>query len=142
MENKKDIIIYTKQQIHAAFQITRMNTFEIDYHFVGNNKSYPYFSTSAIIWTRNKRGYKSCGQCQENATKGHTIAYNFYKKWDKLHLKGLTEIQFNELLNDIKQLEQTYNSIIKIGETPCNISFNELKCLSILKPMSKKKIIE
>lgn len=141
MENKKDITkIYTGQQVHAAFQITRMNTFEINYKFVGNNE-YPDFCTSAIIWARNKRGYKECGQCQEKATKRHTIAYNFYKKWDKWHLKGLTETQFNELLDDIKQLEQTYNSIIKIGETPCNISFNELKCLSMMKPMNKEKTI-
>jgi len=111
-----------KKEFKYVFQITKMITFEVSYYTLGNNSS-PYFSTSANEFIRSKRDYNRCGQAQNDLlTKGE--AKQFFKKWDELHLKDLTENQYDELLDDIEILKDKYNYIEKIKDTFENVYDN------------------
>ena len=74
-----------------------MITFEVSYYTLGNNSS-PYFSTSANEFIRSKRDYNRGGQAQNDLLTGK--AMQFFKKWDELHLKDLTENQYDEKIKD------------------------------------------
>lgn len=104
-----------KREFKYVFQITKMVTFEVEYYTLGSNSS-PHFSTSANEFIRSKRDYNRCGQAQNDLlTKGE--ARQFFEKWDELHLKDLTENQYNELLDDIEILKDKYNYIEKNKDT-------------------------
>lgn len=118
----------TINPIHTAFQITKKIIFFVDYN-VREDKTH-YFSTSCCVFNQPKTDYKRCGQCQEDILPDYLIAYNFFEKWNKYHLKSLTTEQYNKLLNNIKELEQTYNYIIQNKND--HIPFDKIKTLSKL----------
>ena len=121
-------------EFKACFQITKLVTFEVNYYTLGTNKS-PYFSTSANLFYKNKKGFESCGQCQNRVLPKGSLARKFYEKWDKKHLSLLTNEELNELYNDIEVLKDKYNhlhvEVEKFGTiNQKDFSFYEIKELS------------
>ena len=121
-------------EFHCALQLDKLNIFEVQYYTCGNNKS-PYFATSAARFIRSKRDYTQCGQSQETVCKPFKNVYNFYKKWDTLHLKDLTEEQYSELKKDLSELLEKYNHIFSDKD----ICFDDIVILSKLKPKKVNK---
>ena len=103
-----------KKEFKYVFQVTKLITFEVSYYTLGNNST-PHFTTSANEFIRSKRDYDRCGQAQNDLLTGK--AKQFYKKWDNLHLKDLTDNQYSELLADIEILKDKYNYLEKIKDT-------------------------
>lgn len=116
--------------IHAAFQITRKIMLFVDYNVREDNTR--YFATSAAVFNQPKTNYNRCGQCQESVLPHNSLAYRFFKEWDKHHLSDLTETQYNILLMDISVLQTKYNSVI-LGEPYEYVPFNQAKKLSMMK---------
>ncbi len=110
------------EEFNYAFAVNRMTIFEVRYYTLGSN-SHPYFATSADVFNRPKTDWSTCGQCQDRVLSGK--AMEFYRKWDFLHTKDLTEEQYNEIRNDIEELKRAYPHYIeKLGrEARYNISF-------------------
>ena len=96
----------------SVFQLSKMVMFNVNYYTLSTNKS-PYFSTSAERFIKSKRDFCECGQCQERLLKGFPTAMAFYRKWDVKHLKDLTDEEYAEMREDLKQLEDKYNHIIR-----------------------------
>lgn len=103
-----------KTEFHYAFQINRLTIFEVDYYTLGDNR-HPYFTTSAKHFVRSKRGVDRAGQCQEHVLSGRAKA--FWKKWDELHLKDLTDEEYNNLRDDLEVLKQSYEYIVEERDT-------------------------
>ena len=97
-----------KKEFELVFQLSKLELFFVKYHTVGNNKN-PYFSTSAALFVRNKKDYSMGGQCQDTVLSNYQDAFDFYIKWDKLHLSDLTNAQYNDLVSDIIELKTKYN---------------------------------
>ena len=97
-----------KKEFKLVFQLSKLELFFVKYHTVGDNQS-PYFSTSAALFVRNKKDFSSCGQCQDTVLSNYQDAFDFYIKWDKLHLRDLTDKQYNDLVSDIIELKTKYN---------------------------------
>ena len=74
-----------------VFQLSKKNIFEVEYSRCGNNTN-KHFSTSAAQFNQPKSDYNRCGQAQNDLLKGFPLAMNFFKAFDELHLKDLTEI--------------------------------------------------
>lgn len=134
---------FIKKEFVATFQVTRMVLFTVDYYTLGTNQA-PYFSTSAIKFVRNKKSYSSAGQCQERVLPKGSVAYRFFKKWDKHHLRQLTNEQLDELYADLEELKKIYNYLVKEKDTFQNnndnyFSFSEDKDLSMMPLKNKKK---
>ena len=120
-----------QQDFHIYFFLSKTDLFEVSYYHCGGNED-PYFTTRAAKFTKGKRDYIQCGQAQESILPPYQQAYDFYKKWDKHHLKKLTDEQYNELVQDIRRLTQTYAYHYKNGNN--ELSFFEVVELSKLKP--------
>lgn len=120
---------------HLALQINRMVIFEVNYYRLSDNKN-KYFTTSACVFTRNKKSYTNCGQCQDSVLIGYSK--RFYEKWDIHHLKDLTEELYIELMKDVEKLKSLYN-FIEDNRDNYNFGIYELKELSMLKEKSKIK---
>ena len=121
------------KEFTSVFQINKTITFEVNYYTMGSNKS-PHFSTSANQFNRPKTDYNRCGQCQNDLLTGK--AKRFYDKWDKLHLSILTENQYNEMIEDLEELKNTYNHIYTCLDKEIykrSISFSDMKDLSMMK---------
>ena len=101
-----------KKEFQAVFQLSKTKIFEVHYYTLSTNKN-PYFTTSAAVFCRSKRDFTTCGQAQESVCKGFRTAYNFYRKWDTLHLKDLTEEQYAEMRSDLEKLMDKYNYILE-----------------------------
>lgn len=101
-----------KKEFLAVFQITKMIIFEVSYYTLNLNKK-PYFTTSANEFIRSKRDYSRGGQAQASLLPKGSAARRFWEKWDDCHLKDLTDEQYSELLNDLKELKTKYNYIFK-----------------------------
>ena len=99
-----------KKEFELVFQLSKLELFFVGYLTVGNNKN-PYFSTSAALFIRNKKDFSMCGQCQDTVLSNYQDAFDFYIKWDKLHLRDLTDKQYDELVSDIIELKTKYNYI-------------------------------
>ncbi len=95
----------------SCFQMSKTILFAVSYYTLGRNQN-PYFVTSAYEFIRSKRDFCRVGQCQEDLLKRFQTAYKFYKKWDVLHLKQLTQEQYNEMRKDLCILEQKYNNLL------------------------------
>lgn len=114
-----------KKSFKYAFQISKLIIFEVNYYKLGNNKN-KYFSTSAGKFVKNKKDWETCGQCQYSILKG--LSLQFWEKWDKLHLKDLTQEEYNLILQDIEKLKNVYNYIEKNSDI--DIKFSEIVELS------------
>ena len=119
-----------KREFELSFQLSKKEIFEVCYHTIGGNK-HPYFSTSGGIFNQPKTEWAECGQCQE-AFKKYPAAYNFFKKWDILHIQDLTDAQYSELIIDVEALKQRYNWIN-------SIRFSELRTFSKQTPKRIKQ---
>lgn len=130
MDNTINEMIGYEGRFLIAICVNRMTVFKIEYGAITDNKQ-PHFSTSASRFVKNKRDWSQCGQCQKEILKAK--AYNFWMKWDKHHLKQLTNSQYNEMINDLKELLEVYpNYIFKDKNYSCHyISFNEIKKMSM-----------
>ena len=102
-------------EFQAVFQITRLVLFSVNYYTLGEN-SHPYFATSAQKYIRSKRDISHGGQCQDDVLPVGK-ARQFYKKWDRCHLKDLSESEYEEMRADLQVLMDTYNYIIDERET-------------------------
>lgn len=98
------------QEFQYVFVTDRGKVFEVNYRTLASNAN-PYFTTSAGVFNRPRTDYNRCGQCQDDVLTGEAL--RFYKKWDKLHLKDLTEAQYNELTKDIAKLTEVYPFYVK-----------------------------
>ena len=107
--------------------------FEVEYYTLGNNKS-PYFVTEANEFFKNKKDYKSGGQAQDRLLPKNSIVRQFWEKWDKEHLKDLSDDEYREVVKDIEELKEKYNYIECIKDTFKgkyeNFSFGEIVLLS------------
>lgn len=122
------------KEFKACFQITKTIMFEVEYYKLGNNKN-PYFSTSASVFTRNKRDFSQCGQCQNKVLPKGSVARSFFKKWNEKHLEKMNDSEFMEMLEELEMLKEEYNYIYresKIFGTVEDIQFYECKELSML----------
>lgn len=90
--------------------------FEVRYFTLGNNEN-PYFVTVANKFFKNKRGYECGGQAQDELLPKNSIARRFWKKWDKEHLKDLSDDKYREIVKDIEGLKEKYNYIECIKDT-------------------------
>lgn len=120
-----------QQDFHIYFFLSKTDLFGVSYYHCGGNEN-PYFATRAAKFTKSKRDYIRCGQAQEYILPPYQQAYDFYKKWDKHHLKKLTDEQYNELVQDIRRLTQIYAYHYKNDSN--EPSFYTLAELSKLKP--------
>jgi len=120
-----------KLEFNYAFQLSRKRIFEVTYCTLRGN-SRPFFSTCASLFNQPKTDWERCGQCQKDICRGE--AYKFYKKWNHLHLKDLTDEEYEEIRKDIEVLKDKYNYIEKFAESEIsNIRFSEIKKLSMQK---------
>ena len=118
------------QSFHYTFQISKKIIFEVNYYLLGSNKS-KYFSTSAAQFNQPKTDYNRCGQAQNELLKGFPLAMNFYKKFDHLHVKDLTTVQYSEIVQELEKLKSAYNFIHT--EDDRGFSYGSQKDLSMLK---------
>ena len=122
-----------KKEFKYYFQITKLVMFKVEYYTLGNNKN-PYFATSADKFFKNKRDYECGGQAQDKLLPKNSIARQFWEKWDKEHLKDLSDDKYRELVKDIEELKEKYNYIERIKDTFKgryeNFSFQEKVLLS------------
>lgn len=122
-----------KKEFKYYFQITKLIIFEADYYTLGNNKN-PYFGTSAFKFYKNKKDYECGGQAQDKILPENSIARQFWKKWDKKHLKDLSDDEYREVAKDIEELKEKYNYIGYIKDTfkgkDEDFSFREIVLLS------------
>ena len=122
-----------KKEFKYCFQITKLITFEVEYYTLGSNKS-PYFVTEANEFFKNKKDYKSAGQAQDRLLPKNSFARQFWEKWDKKHLKDLSDDEYREVVKDIEELKKKYNYIEDIKDTfkgkYKNFSFGEIVLLS------------
>lgn len=123
-----------------CFQISKLITFEVEYYTLGSNSA-PYFSTSAAEFIRSKRDYSRCGQAQAALLPKGSPARRFWQKWDPLHLKDLTQAEYEEMIADIEQLKARYNYIEDVRDTfrgsRSSIPFYEVVALSKKEPKKK-----
>lgn len=105
-----------KKEFKYYFQITKLIMFEVKYYTVGNNKN-PYFATEANKFFKNKKGYECCGQAQDQLLPKNSIVRQFWEKWDKKHLKDLSDDEYREITKDIEELKKKYNYIESIKTT-------------------------
>ena len=117
-----------KESFHYIFQITKLIIFNVSYYRLGSNCN-KYFATNAALFCRNKKDFNQCGQCQDSILFGS--AKKFYKKWNYLHCKDLSENEYNEILDDLKILCDKYNYIQNNNDN--DFSFWAEKDLSMLK---------
>ena len=121
-----------KFEFHYAFQLSRKIIFEVSYYTLGSNSN-AYFTTCASEFNQPKTDWCRCGQAQKDLCSG--LSKIFYEKWDKYHLKDITEQEvFDDLIKDVEYLKQHYNYIGYIADShPRDIAFLEKKKLSMNK---------
>lgn len=122
-----------KKEFKYYFQITKLVMFEVSYYTLGDNEN-PYFVTVANKFFKNKRDYECGGQAQNQLLPKNSIARQFWEKWDKKHLKDLSDDEYREVVKDIEELKEKYNYIEYIKDTFKgkyeDFSFGEIVLLS------------
>lgn len=109
-----------QNEFKYTFVIDRMISFTVAYYTLGSNK-HPYFTTQAQKFNRPKSDYSECGQAQDRLLPYHSMARDFWRKWDKKHLMLLTDDELRQVENDVELLKQNYpyvegDSFYKIKE--------------------------
>lgn len=99
-----------RNEFMFAFCISRTRVFFVEYYTLSTN-SHAYFATSAAEFNRPKTDYKRGGQAQDDVCTGS--ARKFWRRWDALHCKDLTDEQYAELLQDIEALKIAYPHYIE-----------------------------
>lgn len=102
--NSRGIVGYEGEFV-INFRDSKRIFFSIQYGMHGHLNQNPYFSTSAGKLNRNRNDYESCGQAQSILTNQNLK--EFFEKWNNYHLKTLTFENYNELMQDIKNLKDT-----------------------------------
>lgn len=98
------------KEFQYCFAVARGIVFEVNYRTLATNAA-PYFATSAAEFNRPRTDFNRGGQAQKELLAG--AALRFWKKWDKLHLKGLTLTQYHDLQKDLTDLKRVYIHFIK-----------------------------
>ena len=88
--------------------------FEVEYIQLGANQN-PHFGTSACIMNHRRTDINEGGQAQESVLPKNSLAYKFYKKWEKKQWQMLTEEEMTEVLNDIEELKNKYDYVSMVG---------------------------
>lgn len=96
------------KKIILSFRIEKKKFFEVSFGDVDSRNQAPYFSTSAGELNYIRSDWKQCGQSQESVLPKDSLAYKFYKKWDKKHLCILKIEELEELENDLQKLKEKY----------------------------------
>lgn len=96
-----------QNEFEYTFIIDRMVSFTVSYYTLGSNK-HPHFSTCAQKFNRPKSDYSECGQAQDNLLPYHSMARDFWRKWNRKHLKSLTDDELRQVENDVELLKQNY----------------------------------
>lgn len=118
-----NVKIPEREEFQYLFQITGLVNFSVNFYTLSSNKI-PHFTTSANKFYKSKTDYESGGQAQEIILPKNSLARDFYKKFDKYHLKNLTTEEYNEIVGEIEKLKERYNFICKKeSEQPLN-NFN------------------
>ncbi len=110
------------KEFQYCFAVERGVIFEVAYYTLGSNRD-PYFTTSAAQFNRPRTDFNQCGQSQKDLLKKRTSARVFYSKYDKYHLKALTQEQYDQVVNSIEQLKTEYPHYIKTDGK--DISFSQ-----------------
>lgn len=118
------------KSFHYAFQLSKTTIFNVSYYRPGNNRN-KHFTTSADHFNLPKSDYDRCGQGQNDLLIGFPIAMAFYKKFDPLHLKDLTDEQYTEISEGIAKLKTAYNYLHNEGNN--DFSFSDSRTLSMQK---------
>lgn len=116
MEKKFDSFLVRPQYIasHApvstpefgmAFAIDRMTIFEV-YFYEHSGFQFPIFTTVGNRFIQSKKDWQMCGQCQEEVLSG--CALEFFRKWDKAHLKTLPPESYYLMRSDLVAVERAY----------------------------------
>jgi hypothetical protein len=95
----------------VTFRLAKKKLFHVTFGGLKSHTQQPYFATSGTQLNHNRSGLSRGGQCQESILSKNTLAYKFYEKWNKLHIKELTMEQYNELVQDMEELKAKYNHI-------------------------------
>ncbi len=123
-----------KKEFSYVFQQSRMVVFEVEYQTLGDNPR-PYFSTSAARFNQPKTDFAYCGQCQNELLTGKLR--RFYKKWNHLHIRDLSDEEYTEILEDLEDLKREYNYLERISDYRVrSFSFDAEKRLSMIKVKS------
>lgn len=93
------------EKIILSFVVAPSTIFEVNNDHIWKNN---YFSTRAKVWNNHRTDISRGGQCQEDVIPKESLAYEFYKKWDKFHLHELNEEQTKELQFDLNVLKDFY----------------------------------
>ena len=96
-----------QNEFEYTFIIDRMVSFTVSYYTLGSNK-HPYFATEAQKFNRPKSDYSECGQAQDRLLPYHSMARDFWRKWNGKHLKSLTDDELRQVENDVELLKQNY----------------------------------
>ena len=129
-------MVQDNKVLYAVFQLSKTEIFEVNYYYCGSNDK-PYFATSAAVFNQPKSDYSRCGQCQEDVLHKYTLARKFFEKWDKHHLKILSDADYYKMRIDLESLFDEYNHLFGYSD----FSFSAKKELSkqkVLKSIKKR----
>ena len=116
---------------HYVFQLSKKIVFEVNYYLLDNNNN-KHYTTSAAEFNQPKTDYRQCGQAQKELLKSFPLALNFYRRFDELHIKDLTESQYDEILIGLDKLKYAYNFLYSNNDRGFNFS--------TVKEFSKSKV--
>lgn len=107
---KNNIVNDDDKSLTYSFRVGDRNIFVVRYDRVGDNKTMD-FATSSSELNKRRTDITRGGQAQKDLLPKGSKAREFYEKWDKKHLKSLTQKEYNELNNDIEELKKEYPNI-------------------------------
>lgn len=117
------------KRFYAVFQLSKTKVFTVEYT-TEPCEIRGHFATRAAEFCRNKRDYSMCGQCQPEVTEDYPEANAFYRKWNRYHLRELTDSEYAMMVTDMGILMSRYNYI-----TDCyRIGFETIAEWSKMKP--------
>ena len=94
-----------QNEFEYTFIIDRMVSFTVSYYTLGSNE-HPHFATCAQKFNRPKSDYSECGQAQDSLLPYHSMARDFWRKWNGKHLMLLTDDELRQVENDVELLKQ------------------------------------
>ena len=95
----------------VTFRISKKKFFRVNFGQTKSHRQQPYFTTSGGILNYKRSDWNRCGQCQDSILLENSKAYQFFDKWNKLHLSTLTKEQYKELHDDLQELKAEYRYI-------------------------------
>ena len=153
IDDVKDI--ENRKYFSILFQLDKLRLFEVNYVLkniykgtIGKTSS--TFEPTKVVdeltmntstFQKSKRDYQSVGYVDE-VLANYQKARNFYEKWKKEIFHSLTENEYNELLQDIEVLKNTYNYTEQPIEGPDKYGFRFSQEVELSKMKPKNKVGE